>query len=345
LILTTAAVSERYSTIVDQSFGIYSTNIVVISKGSLLLGGLPVGAEIPQTESYQIQATRGVSSVIPILVIFSVHQLVPANVTIGIPLGNFSSIGNLNKLDLSGAYPSTNDQMIVGGYLAKVSNLRIGSVVAIGNSNLSVSGIVHTTNIILGNAAIMPLQTAQSAEGYDGLVSAFLVTSAPASPSTSVIKNINSNANGLVAISSQSSESLTSPLANSLGAFDVGISIFAAFVAFLFVAVITIVNLSEQKEELSTIRAIGSSFRSVLKVTLSEIAFVVLVGAVLGFGFATIATALFFRDYGGVPISTSILSTLNVIPTSILLESELGIIAFGILVAGITTMALLRKLN
>ncbi len=334
--------SERYTTIVDQSFGIYSTNIVVISKGSLLLGGLPVGAEIPQTEIYQIQAASGVSSVVPILVIFSVHQLVPANVTIGIPLGNFSSIGNLNKPDLSGAYPSTNDQMIVGAYLAKVSNLRIGSVVRVGNSNLSVSGIVDTTNIILGNAAIMPLQTAQSAEGYDGLVSEFLVTSAP-ELSTSAIKNINSNTNGLVAISPQSSESLTSPLANSLGAFNEGISIFATFVAFLFVAVIAIVNLSEQKEELSTIRAIGSSLWSVLKVTLSEIAFVALVGAVLGLGFATIATALFFRDYGGVPISTSIFSTLNVIPMSILLGSELGIIAFGMLVAAITTTALLRK--
>jgi ABC-type antimicrobial peptide transport system permease subunit len=306
---------------------------------------LPLGAEIPQAEISNIQSVKGVAAVTPMLVLVNVNQLVPANVTIGIPLGNFSLVGNSNGLELSGSYPSTADGVVIGSYLAEVSNLKIGSNVKIGSANLTVSGIMTTPNLILQSAEIVPLQTAQSLEGYNGLVSAFLVTPGPSSQISQVIQSINSNVNGLVAINPQDSQSLTDPLQSSIGTFNSGIGIFSALVAFLFVAVIAIVNLSEQKEELSTIRSIGSSSLSILKVTLSEIGFITLFGAVLGLGLAAVATALYFHYYGGVPLSLSILSSLDVIPGLTLIGSELGIIGFGLAVSLVTTIAILRRLN
>ena len=346
LILTVTAVSQRYTTVVSQSYSIYSTNIVVVSKASLLLEGLPIGGVLPQTTASQIDGIKGVSSVTPMLVVVDIKQLVPTNITIGIPLPNFTMFAKTVSLQLSGAYPSSADQIVVGGYLAHSSNLSIGSIVKQGDTALKVSGIISTSNLVLGNAVIMPLETAQATQGYGGLVSAFIVSStggAGASQSDELIGSINAEVPGAEALNPTQSEVLTSPLVSSVRLINSGVDTFSELVAFIFVAIISMVNMTERKDEFLTIRAIGSSYRALLKIGMAEVGLIALAGVLLGLLFSSVAIGAVFWIYVAIPLSTTVPQFFQLVPLSIILYTGVGIIALGILVGSLATISMMRK--
>jgi ABC-type antimicrobial peptide transport system permease subunit len=278
------------------------------------------------------------------LLVVDVRHLVPTNITIGIPIQNFSMFSRTTSIRLEGVYPTSDDQIVVGNYLATVSGLAVGSTVKVDGVSLNVSGIISTSNLILANAVIMPLQTAQQALGYSGLVSAILVSSKGVRPDT-VIQTINSTIPGVVAIDPALSESFTSPLVSSIGTITYSIDVFSIALAFLFVTIITSVNIMEQKEEFYTMRAIGSSSGSILKVTLAETGFISTSGFVLGLVFSAVAIAAVFQTYASVPFSASLSSTTTLLPLRLALFAGLVVVAFGMLVGGITMMSMLRKLK
>lgn len=348
LILTMAAVSQRYTTVVSQSYSIYSTNVVVVSRASFLLEGLPIGGTLPETMTSLIEGLKGVSSVTPMLLVVNVKQIVPINITIGIPLQNFTMFAKTVPLQLRGAYPSSADQVIVGGYLAQASNLTVGSVMEQGNTSLKVSGIVSTSNLILANAVIMPLETAQATQGYGGLVSAFIVSSSggtAASSAEDLIGRINTAIPGAEALNPTQSEVLTSPLVSSVRLINSGVDSFSELVAFLFVAIISIVNITERKDEFLTIRAIGSSYGALLKIGMAEVGLIALAGVLLGLLFSSVAIGAVFWIYISVPLSTTIPQFFQLVPLSTILYTCVGIIALGILVGSLVTTTMMRKLK
>ena len=348
LILTVAAVSQRYTTVVSQSYSIYSTNVVVVSRASFLLEGLPIGGALPETTASLIEDLKGVSSVTPMLTVVNVKQLVPTNITIGIPIQNFTMFAKTVQLQLTGTYPSSTDQVVVGSYLAEQSNLTVGSVMKQGNTTLKVSGIVSTPNLILANAVIMPLETAQATQGYGGLISAFIVGSnggTGASSAEDLIASINREIPGVEALDPTQSEVLTSPLVSAVGLINSGIDTFSELVAFLFVAIISMVNITERKDEFLTIRAIGSSSRALLKIGVAEVGLIALAGVVLGLLLSSIAVGAVFWIYISVPLSSTIPHFFQLVPLSVILYTGVGIISLGILVGSLVTITMTRKLK
>lgn len=335
---------------VDQSYSIYSTNVVVVSKASLLLEGLPLGGSLPQNAGQLIEQVPGVSSVTPMLIVVDVKQLIPSNITIGIPLQNFTMFGNTVHIQLNGAYPASDNQIVVGQYLAKTTNLQVGSIVEKGNTTLQVSGIMVTANLILDNSVIMPLETAQITQGYQGLVSAFLVSGyAPMTggdttvSSSGLISSINSQIPGIVAMDPKQSEFLTNPLVSSVNLINGSVETFSGFVAILFVVIISMVNITEQKDEFLTMRSIGSSSFAVIKIATAEGAFLATIGVLLGSLLATIAIGLVFQIYASIPFSSSVSDVFHLVPLSAFLYSSAIIIAIGIAITGLTAASMIRK--
>jgi putative ABC transport system permease protein len=341
LMLTVASVSQRYASVVTQSYSIYNSDVVVVSKASLLIQGLPLGGDIPETAVSLVKDVNGVSSATPILLVVDVHQLIPSNITIGVPLSNFSMFSEVTSVQLRGSYPATMDEAVVGSYLASVSNLSLGSTLKEGGTTLRVSGIISTSNLILGNAIIMPLATAQAVEGYGGLVSAILVDSSGTSPSA-LIRSIDAAIPGVVAIEPSRSESLTDPLVSSIGLINDSVDLFAVVVAFLFVAIITSVSVIEQKDEFITMRAIGSSTSSVLRVTLSQSLMMTAAGVAVGLGLSALATAAVFQVYASIPVSASLSGILDLLPAGPVVFAGSAVVGLGLLVSAVTTSSVLR---
>lgn len=341
LMLTVTTVSQRYTTVVGQSYSIYRSEVLVVSKAALLVEGLPLGGAVTEATVGLVKQVTGVTSVTPMLLVVYFNKLVPSNITIGVPIQNFSMFAGVTSVHLQGSYPSTDDQVVVGGYLASTSGLAVGSTFTEGGVSLTVSGIITTSNLILGNAVIMPLETAQSTEGYSGLVSAVLVDS-NIQPGP-LISSIESSVPGVAAIDPAQSESLTSPLLSSIAAISYAIDAFSAVLAILFVTIIVSVNILEQRDEFATMWAIGASSRSVLKVTLAQTSLMSGAGVVIGLVLSLLSTALVFRQYAGLPVVATISNLSTLFPLATAAWAGIGVIAFGMLVGGISTAAIARK--
>jgi ABC-type antimicrobial peptide transport system permease subunit len=342
--LTVTAVSQRYSTVVNQSYSIYSSDVVVISRASFLIAGLPLGGAIPEATVSLVKGVSGVASATPMLMVFDVSQAVPTNITIGIPIQNFSMFGRSTSIQIEGTYPTSDDQVVVGHYLATLSGLKVGSTLKEGGISLRVSGIISTSNLILGNAVVMPLKTAQSTQGYEGLVSAILVDSDGVQPSA-LMGSIDSMIPGVRAIDPAQSEFLINPLTSSIDTISNGMEALSVTLAVLFATIIASVNIMEQKNEFSTMRAIGSSSHSVLKVTMAETGLISSTGLVIGLTLSIFTTAVVFRTFASVPMIVSISDAYKLIPLPVVLFAGLAVVGSGLLVGAVTTTTMLRKLN
>ena len=344
LMLTVSGVSQRYVTLVDQSYSIYGTSVVVVSRGSLLVEGIPLGGAMPEGTSSLVDGVSGVTSTTSMLFVVDTQQLVPRNITIGIPIQNFTMFGRTTQVQLKGRYPTSLDQVVVGGYLASVSNLSVGSTIKEGGVSLEVSGIISTSNLILGNAVIMPLETAQITQGYAGLVSAILVGSNGVPPAA-LAQRIDSEIPGVEAINPTQSQSFASPLTSSVGVIGESTEVLSVVLAFLFVSIISSVNLMDQKDEFLTIRAIGSSSGSIIKVALAETGLISLVGFVLGLPLSAVSTAIIFQESAGIPVLYSLSNAFGVIPFQTMLLAGLAVVGFGMVVGAATITAVLRDMK
>ncbi len=342
LILTVSAVSTRYSTIVGQTFSIYNSDLVVVSKASLLVEGLPLGGTLPDTVVPLVKAVPGVTSATPILLVVDVNQVVPANITIGVPLQNFSMFKS-SQAGLEGTYPTSNNEAILGGYLAGVSNLTVGSTILVGGNPVSVSGLLMTSNVVLDDSLILPLPTAQADLGYEGLVSAILVDYGGVQTST-LEAQIQSKVPGATSIVPSQSGLLSNPLAASVGAVSSGIDAFSILLALLFISIVSIANLTEQGSEFSTMSAMGSPSTALVKIALAEVGLISLVGAVVGAALGLLSTTLIFQTFstisGPLAISTAIAAT----PLSTLLATVGATVGLGLLLGGLTAMVMVRRM-
>jgi ABC-type antimicrobial peptide transport system permease subunit len=344
LMLTVSGISQTYVTVVNQSYSIYHSDVVVVSRASLLVEGIPLGGAIPEATSTLLDGVSGVAATTPILFVVDTQQLVPKNITIGVPIQNFTMFSHVTQVQLEGSYPTSSDQVVVGSYLASTLDLSVGSTIKEGGTLLEVTGIVSTSNLILGNAVIMPLQTAQSTQGYDGLVSAILVSSAGIPPDV-LSQRIDSKLPSVVAIDPAQDLSFTNPLTSSVGILSESVDVFSVTLAFLFMTIISSVNLMERKDEFYTMRAIGSSSGSMMKVALAETGLVSLTGFLSGLGLSAVAIAIAFREYAGVPYLDSLYNTFAVVPPSVAFLAGFVVVGFGMLVGAITITVMLRDMK
>ena len=343
LILTVVAVSGRYTSVVEQSYSIYKSDLLVVSSTSLLIGGIPVGGAISDVTASQIGGVAGVESATPILLVVNVQQLIPSNITIGIPIQNFSMFGRATSVQLRGAYPEAANQVVVGQYLASSAGLAVGSTFKEENMTLVVAGILDTPNIVLSNALIMPLQTAQSTQGYAGLVTAVLVNTL--GQSAPVADRINSAVPGVVALESARGQSFVEPLISMVDTFDFALGAVAVILALLFVAVIVSVNIFDQRDELSTMVAVGASSWSVHKITIFETLLFTAVGVAGGLLLSVISTALIFQRYASIPLSVSFSNISVLLPQVPTIVACGGVMASGVLVGAIATSTIVRDLE
>lgn len=343
LMLTVTAVSARYATVVDQSYSIYNPDLMVVSKGAFLVGGLPLGAVVPQGIAAEVASVPGVTSAIPILFVVDVQDLVPANITIGVPAQDFGIFAGATPLRLEGDYPAGADQAVIGSLLSSTTGLRVGSSFEEGGTNVTVTGIIHTSNVVLSDSVVMPLPTAQAVSGYHDLISAVLVDAG--NSTAGVAAGIESSIAGVGVLPYGESQAVTAPLLSSVGAFDSAMGALSAALAVLFVVLIVSVNILEERDELSTMVAIGASIGSVMKATLAETGLVTLAGVAAGVLASGFATGLVFASYASLPVPLSLPGLSILYPASATLLAVLGILAAGIVVGIGATLAVVRGME
>jgi len=201
------------------------------------------------------------------------------------------------------ASDATSDVAVVDANYARQNKLKVGSVIAIGNSkgkgtNFTVAGLVSTPSGT-GSDVYIPLAQAQKLAGEAGKVNTIYVAAANSADISSVQKEISglmpkatvTTANSLASEVTGSLSSAAS-LANSLGRW-LAIAVLAA--AFALAVLMTMAAVARRVREFGTLKALGWRSRRIVGQVMGEALAIGLVGGVVGVGLGYLGSTLVSR--------------------------------------------------
>ena len=218
------------------------------------------------------------------------------------------ALGPLSSARLSSgrtftAADATSEVAVVDVNYAKQNKLKVGSVIAIGNSkgkgtNFTVAGLVSTPSGT-GSDVYIPLAEAQKLAGAAGKVNTIYVAAANSTDISAVQKEISglmpkatvTTANSLA---SQVTGSLSgaASLANRLGRW-LAIAVLAA--AFALAVLMTMAAVARRVREFGTLKALGWRSRRIVGQVMGEALAIGLVGGVVGVGLGYLGSTLVSR--------------------------------------------------
>ena len=215
------------------------------------------------------------------------------------------ALGPLSSARLSSgrtftASDATSNVAVLDANYAKQNNLKVGSVIAIGNSkgkgtNFTVAGLVSTPSGT-GSDVYIALAQAQKLAGSAGKVNTIYVAAANSADISSVQREISglmpkatvTTANSLASEVTGSLSSAAS-LANSLGRW-LAIAVLAA--AFALAVLMTMAAVARRVREFGTLKALGWRSRRIVGQVMGEALAIGLAGGVVGVGLGYLGSTL-----------------------------------------------------
>lgn len=299
----------------------FSEQIVVVAEGSMVVQAFPVvGGNIPENVIDRVTQVEGVKTAVPMVVRFgyqveSVIQLVPTNVSIGIPLGNWSTLVGETPLKPGGQWPTSTldkNEVVVGPSLAKQLNIAPGSKITMGKRNLTVTGILDTRSALLSRAIIMPIQLAQHLfYGHTMWINMIVIELEATEAQEGVAKRIEEEILGLKALTPQERNEIVEPLLSDIDTWNIGLNSVLYLLSMILVMMVAMINISERRRDFATLDAIGAPKRTMFRMVVTETAFIGLLGGLTGIFLGSIAAVLIASVYTDIPLVLFFTDLLN----------------------------------
>jgi len=313
-IVAIGATITSYTSAIREMNTFFAGNILVVSKNQIVIQALPVaGGNLRQEIEKDVKSISGVGATVPLLFLFSMElrstiEVIPMNITVGVPPGNWTMLTGSTPLRMGGNWPSKNasDEILVGSCLADLCGMAVNSTINIGDHTLSVRGILDTRSAILGRMIIMPLETAQEIYHYPMTVSMIVAEPEEDVNVDEVADQIESELNNPVerikALTSEERNNLIDPLLDEVDMWNLGISGVLFVTGVTIVTLVVMINVSERRRDFATLDALGASFTSKVLIVLTEIGFIGLLGSLIGVFLGAVATVTIISVYTNIPI-------------------------------------------
>lgn len=303
-----------YTTAIREMNTFFTGDILVVSKSQIVIQALPIsGGNLIETIENDVKGTPGVKATVPLLFLFSMElrstiEMIPINITVGIPPGNWTVLTGSTPLRTGGSWLSKNasDEILVGSCLADLTGIAVNSTIKIGNHTLTVRGILDTRSAILGRMIIMPLRTAQEIYHYPMTVSMIVAKPEEGVNVEEVADRIENELNNPIgrikALTSEERNSITDPLLDEVNMWNLGISSVLFVTSVTIVTLVAMINVSERRRDFAALDALGASFTSKVLIVLTEIGFIGLLGSLIGIFLGAIAAVTIVSIYTNIPI-------------------------------------------
>jgi putative ABC transport system permease protein len=313
-IVTIGATTSRYTSIIREMNIFFSRDIVVVAQGSIVVQAFPIsGGNLPEDTVGEVKRIEGVRNAVPMLVFFGfeledVIQLVPANISIGIPSESWEILVGSTPLEPDGRWPSANSstkEVIVGPSLVAQYNLAVDSTIRIKDYNVTVVGILDTPSATLARAIIMPLRLAQCAYFPTNSSWINMIVAEPEEESmeNEVAENIEANITGVEALTADDRNEIIAPLLSDIETWNLGMRGMLLFLSMILVTTVAIMNVSEKRRDFATLSAIGAPRKSILRMVITETTLIGLFGGLLGILVGTVATLFLASIYTRIPLT------------------------------------------
>ena len=312
-IVTIGATTSRYTSIIREMNIFFNRDILVVAQGSIVVQAFPIsGGNLPEDTVDEVRRIDGVRKAVPMLVFFGytledVIQLVPTNISIGIPPERWAILVGSTPLKPDGRWPSANPsakEAVTGQSLADQYNLVVGSTIKIKNHNLTVVGILDTPSAILARAIIMPLRVAQCVyfPTHPSWIN-MMVVEPEGDTEKEVAENIEANITGLKALTADERNKIIAPLLSDIETWNLGISGMLFFLSMILVTTVAMMNISERIKDFATLSAIGAPRNSIFRIVITETTLIGLFGGLLGILVGTVGTLFLASLYTNIPLT------------------------------------------
>lgn len=343
------AATTRYMTVVKEMNMFFHGKIVVVARGVIVVQSFPIGGVLPEDVVDKLNGIQSVEATVPML--FNLEfplnsqgfQSFPVNVTMGVPVGNWSMLVGSTQLK-KGSWPSSefSRQVVIGASLADQYNVTIGSPIKIKNHRLNVSGIMETRSAFLSRLMIMPLKLAQEVYKYPMQVNMAVVTVDKEVDEQDMTNRIEETISYVTAISDDERENIVKPLISDVEKWNVGIQSVLSFISMVLVALVAMINVSERRKDFATLIAIGASRWFIIRMVIIETLLIGLIGGLIGLLFGTIGALWLGSSYTGIPITLFFPGVLEVVPFSLMIGVLASTLAVSCIAGIIPSIAAAR---
>jgi len=352
LIISVGATTRRYIDVIKEMNVFYSGDVVVIPKGSFFVQAFPIGGSLQENTVDKVRRVEGVKTAVPMLFVIGasasggIVEFVPANISVGIPTGNWSVLVGSAPLKPGGRWPSADSsekEVVIGGYLAWSYNLTVNSKITIRGHDLRVVGILDASSVLLSRIIIMPLDVAQDIYRYTMLVSMIVAEPWEGVTEEELKDRIEAEILGVMALTGDERNEIVEPMFRDLELWNLGIRIVIFLISMVLVMTVATMNISERRKELATLDAIGAPKSSIIRIIVTETGLIGLFGGIVGILLGAVAALLLASFYASVPVPFMFPSLFVIVPLTMMLVILASTVALSCIAGIIPAVATVRK--
>jgi len=352
LIVAIGATSRRYADVIRELNVFYRGKVVVVARGSLFIQAIPIGGSLLEGTVNEVKQVDGVKAAVPMLLVIGsstgegIANFVPMNISVGIPPGNWSILVENTPLKPGGRWPSANSsesEVVVGGYLARINNLTVNSEIRVNGHNMRVVGILDTLSVFLDRVIIMPLDVAQNVYRYNMLINMIVVEPLEGVTEEELGHRIEAEIQYVKALTSKERNETVEPILNDMEMWNTGISIIIFSISMVLVMTVATMNISERRRELATLDAIGAPKNTIIRIVVTETALIGLFGGIAGILLGAFAALLLSSFYASVPLSILFPGLFVIVTPTLMLEILVFTVASSCIAGIIPAITTARK--
>jgi len=352
LITAVGATTTRYVSLIKEMNVFYRGDVVVVPRGSIFVQAFSFGGFLHESALDEVKRVEGIRNAVPMLFVLGspthegVIQLVPSNVTVGIPAGDWSVLVGSTPLKPGGSWPSANTserEVVIGASLSDVYGLNVGSEIEVNKYKLRIVGVLRYTSAFLARTIIMPLKTAQEIYGFETMVSMMVVEPQEGIEREDLANRIETQVLGVRALTDEERNEIVEPMFRDIELWSLGITSAVFLMSAVLVMMVAVMNVSERRRELATLDAIGAPKSSIVRIVATETGLIGLLGGLLGIPIGAFATLLLVCFYTKVPLSLILGETFILVPPAMMLKTMMVTVALSCIAGLIPAIAFGRK--
>jgi ABC-type lipoprotein release transport system permease subunit len=340
-IIAVGAVTARYVEIITEMNMFFRGKIVVVPRDAIVIQGFPIGGTFLQDVIYDIEKLDGVEKVTPMLFLLEFKlgesvNLMPINVTIGLPIKEWTLVIDPAMLKPGGYIPPENStsEVIIGCSIADQYGISTGSRIRLNGKEFNVCGIFDGPSALLGRSVIMDLNKTQDTFGYSMLLNMAVVDSKAGFVQDELASEIEDKVNAVMALTDEERNVLTKPIIDFVGGWNIALQLILMFLCMVLTAIVGIMSVSERRRDFATLDAIGAHSSHIFRIILFENSIIGLIGSMIGIIFGMIIAAFMASFYTTIPFHQSFIS-IWVIAKPIYIFEVMGLVVASCCFGGI----------
>ncbi len=272
-----------YTKIIESSFRPYSGKIVVTHSSARFYEAMPTQSILePELES-TIEGVEGVARVAPVAMrtYGDAESLIPS-ILVGLRATDHFFIYP-QLIVFKGDWPRNAGEVVLGmGSSFYLQGTRQGDVISLYGINMTVSGVLFLTDIRIFNSYLIVDLDFYYNLTRTRFVSLFLVEPEASSSQEVVADRIEATVPYVSALTDESQKALVDNIVDKVQRWNSYIGLIAALMSICLITTIQYLTVVQRQRELGTMKAIGASNGTMIRLILLESTIVGVFGCILG---------------------------------------------------------------